>query len=150
MLLGGRCDVSFEGEEVEVGGDGGWPGSLRGLAEFQETEADEAAIPVNVGFLSGHGLVLETDGATQDVDEAIEFAFALGGPFGRGRREDGQFGWDADGLPSEGPVIRFKGVGLIGQSPPVKSSRPRDLEDIAGQNAGRIDGLAEVPIGQMG
>jgi hypothetical protein len=50
LVLGGWGDVSFEGEEVEVSGDGGGSGSIRGLAESLETEADEAAIPVNLKY----------------------------------------------------------------------------------------------------
>lgn len=61
LLLGGRGDVALKGKIVEVSGDGGWAGDFRRLAEFVETKTDEAAIPVNVSFLGGHGHVFAAD-----------------------------------------------------------------------------------------
>ncbi len=79
LLLGGRGEVSLQCKEIEVKRDGRWSDFLRGLAEFEETEADEAAIPIDVGFLGGHGHVFETDGPAEGVDDGIEFGFGVTG-----------------------------------------------------------------------
>lgn len=78
LALGGLGDVAFEGEELEAGGDGGRAGGLRGLAEFLEAEADEAAIPVNVGFLGGDSAAFEPDGTAEGINEFDEFRFGIG------------------------------------------------------------------------
>ena len=86
LLLGGGGDVTFEGEELKIGRDAGGPGIIGGLAEFLETEADEAAVPVNVGFLGGDGAVFESDGTAEVINELGEFRFVMGGLFLRLRR----------------------------------------------------------------
>ena len=78
LFLGGWGDVAFEGEELEVSRDGGRSCGIRGLAEFLETEADEAAIPVNVGFLGCDGEALEPDGAAESINEFGESGFGFG------------------------------------------------------------------------
>ena len=47
-------------------------------------------------------------------------------------------------------MVRFQGVGLIDKRLPGEGSSPWDGEDIAGEDAGGIDGLAELPIGDGG
>jgi len=81
LLLGGRGDVSFQREEVEVGGDGGWPGHLRGLAEHLEAEADEPAVPVDISLLGSHRHVLDPDDAAERINEPLEFRFGIGDLF---------------------------------------------------------------------
>lgn len=83
LTLGGWSDVLFEGEALEVGRNCRRSGVVRGLAEFFVTEADEAAIPINVGFLGGNGVVFESDGAAEVVDEFGEFGFGMCGLFWR-------------------------------------------------------------------
>jgi hypothetical protein len=52
---------------------------LWGLTEFLMTEADETAVPIDVGFLGGHRHVFEADGAAEGVDDGIEFGFGVTG-----------------------------------------------------------------------
>ena len=47
-------------------------------------------------------------------------------------------------------MIRFQGPGLIGEGLPGEGECPWDGEDIAGEDAGGVDGLAELPIGHVG
>ena len=150
LLLGGRGDVSFQREEVEVGGDGGGPGGLRGLAEFLVAEADEPAVPVDVSLLGSHRLVLDPDDAAERINEPLEFRFGIGDLFRSRRGRRGQIGPYADCFTGKSPVVRLQGAGLIRQASPIEGGCPWDGEDIASQNAGGIDGLAELPIGQMG
>ena len=150
LLLGGRGDVSFQREEVEVGGDGGRPGGLRGLAELLETEADEAAIPVDIRLLGGHGHVLDPDHAAERINEPTEFRIGIGGLLRRRRGRKGQSGPYSDRFTGKSPVVRFQAAGLIGQSAPIEGGCPAEGKDIACQNAGRIHRLAELPVGQTG
>lgn len=46
-----------------------------------EAEADEAGVPIDVGFLGSHGQLLEADGPAEGVDDGIEFGFGTGGLF---------------------------------------------------------------------
>lgn len=118
LVLGGRGDVAFEGEELEVSRDGGGAGIKGGLAEFLETEADEAEIPVNVGFLGGDGAALEADGTTEGVNEFGEFRFGILGArrslhgLERGRSSH------LDGFTGEGAVVRFQGASLVDEGLP--------------------------------
>ena len=72
---------------------------------------------------------------------------AAGSPVRKGWREHGT---NRDVLTAERPVVGFQGPGLIGKSLPVEGGCPREGEDIAGEDAGGIHGLAELPIGEMG
>jgi hypothetical protein len=47
----------------------------------------------------------------------------------------------------EGAVIGFQGAGLVGKGLPVEGGSPGNGEDIAGEDAGGIQGLAELPVG---
>jgi hypothetical protein len=114
LVLGGRGDVPLKGEEIEVSGDGGRASSIRRLAEFLETETDEAAIPVNVGFLGGDGVALEPDGPAKGINEFGEFRFVTGGLFRRRGLQDREFRSHLDRFTGEGAVVRFQGVGLVG------------------------------------
>jgi len=131
LLLGGVGDVSFQHKEVEVGGDGGWPGGMRGLAEPLKTEADEPAVPVDISLLSSHGHVLDSDHATERINEPLEFRIGIRDLYlwWRGRRR--QTGPYADRLTGERPVVRFQRAGLIGKSLPIEGGCPWDCEDIA-------------------
>lgn len=118
-------------------------------------EADEAAVPVHIGFLAGDSEVLEADGAAEGVEDAGEFRCGSLGTGGSGdglergcSSHAGELGADLDRFASKSPVVGLQGFGLIGGPLPVKGSRPWDSEDIASQDAGGIDGLAELPVGE--
>ena len=141
LFLCGGGDVSFQREEIEVGRYGGWTDDFGGLAELEVAEADEPAVPVNVGFLGGDSVSLETDGAAERVDESVEIGLEVAGEGRTGatrfqRRWDdfqrvvrdrlslrrtgtgcsshcGESRADLDGLTGEGPVVRFQGACLI-------------------------------------
>ena len=52
---------------------------MRGLSEFDEAEAGEAGVPIDVGLLGGYGQLLEADGAAEGIDDGIEFGFGIAG-----------------------------------------------------------------------
>jgi hypothetical protein len=120
------------------------------LAEFLETEADEAAIPVNVGFLGGDGMPFESDGAAEGINEFGEFRLVMGGLLRRLRLKNREFGAHLDRFTGEGAVVRLEGAGLIDEGLPVEGWRPWDGEDIAGEDAGGIGCLAKLPVGDGG
>ena len=122
-------------------------GSIRGLAEFLETEADEAAVPVNVGFLGGDGVAFESNSTAEGINEFGEFRFVMGGLFRRLRLQDREFGSHLDRFTGEGAVVRLQRAGLVREGLPVERGRPWDGEDIASENAGGISGLAKLPVG---
>ena len=59
-------------------------------------------------------------------------------------------GCDRDRFAGESAVVRFQGTGLVDEGLPGEGGCPWDGEDLAGEDAGGIDGLAELPIGEMG
>ena len=70
LLLGGNGDLALKGKIVEVSGDGGRTGVLRGLLEFGQTKAGEAGVPMDVGLLGFIGQGSETGGAADFVTDA--------------------------------------------------------------------------------
>ena len=71
------------------------------------------------------------------------------GPEGRGGGA-GSTARTVMGSPAERAMVGFQGLGLVGQSLPVVGGGPWEVENLAGEDAHGIHGLAELPIGEMG
>jgi hypothetical protein len=108
-----------------------------------------SSIPVDVGFLGGNGAVFESGGATEGINELGEFCFGVDIHW-KTCGQDAHTPWEGrhlDRLTGEGAVARLQGAGLIDEGLLGERGCPGDGEDIAGEDAGGIDGLAELPIG---
>ena len=73
LFLSRRRNIPFQGQVVQVGGDSGRSGLLRGLAEAHEAEAGEADVPVDIGGFGGIGQPAEAGGAADFVGDAGGF-----------------------------------------------------------------------------
>ena len=80
LLLGGGGDLAFQGEDLDVRGDGGRADLGRRLTDAAEAEPGEPEGPMTVRLFRRHGEVFETDDAAEvGVDLGERFGFARGG-----------------------------------------------------------------------
>jgi hypothetical protein len=106
---------------------------------------------VDIGLLGGVGEAAKADGAAHRLRDAVGF---LSGLWQRGIR----VGWrrwgkdsaDLDGFAAVGAVGGFQRFGLVGEPLPIEGGSPWQRENLASEDAGGMDGLAKLPVGQMG
>ena len=80
LFLGGGGDLAFEGEEMDIGGDGGWADFGRRLADAAEAEPDEPRGPMAICLFCGYCEVFKADDAAEvGVNLGEGFGFAGGG-----------------------------------------------------------------------
>ena len=95
-------------------------------------------------------MTFEPDGAAEGIDEVGEFDSGILGVRRSGNGlERGRSSY-LDRFTGEGAVVRFQRAGLFDEGLPGEGGCPGNGEDIAGEDAGGIHGLAELPIGDGG
>ena len=80
LLLGGGGDLAFQGEEMDIGGDGGWADLGRRLTDAAEAEPGEPEGPMTICLFCGYCEVFKADDAAEvGVNLGEGFGFAGGG-----------------------------------------------------------------------
>ena len=77
LLLRGSGNITLQGEIIEVIRDRPGAGILRGLLEFDEAEAGEAGIPLDIGLFGGVAQAAKTDGPAQFFADSGDFTLCF-------------------------------------------------------------------------